>query len=33
MKEVHAQAQKYWDTLSYENRIKEVIRSRNAKQV
>jgi len=32
-KEMQAQAQKYWDTLSYEARLKEVIRSRNAKQV
>ncbi|CAI2197491.1 5985_t:CDS:1, partial [Funneliformis geosporum] len=32
-KEVRAQAQKYWEALSYEDRLKEVIRSRNAKQV
>jgi len=32
-KEMQAQAQKYWDTLPYETRIKEVIRSRNARQV
>jgi len=30
---MQAQAQKYWDTLPYETRIKEVIRSRNARQV
>jgi hypothetical protein len=33
LKEVRTQAQKYWDALSYETRLKEVIRSRNAKQV
>jgi hypothetical protein len=33
LKEVRAQAQKYWDTLPYETRLKEVIRSRNARQV
>ena len=32
-KEMQVQAQKYWDALPYETRIKEVIRSRNARQV
>jgi len=30
---MQVQAQKYWDALPYETRIKEVIRSRNARQV
>ncbi|CAJ0851486.1 778_t:CDS:2 [Entrophospora sp. SA101] len=33
LKEIRAQAQKYWEGLSYDERLREVIRSKDAKQV